>query len=288
MDFRDFLLSRAASPRTAGLLVPLVDAGVDTGKATYGDILGDAVTATFTDPGFDPAVQAVTAAQLVAGANVTITPGAGTLTIAASGGGGGGTALRPNPIPGSYYPVVRGTLQAAGGAALNTSTIRLYPIYADVTETIEELGARVVTLSAAGNFQILLYASDPTTGLATGLPLVYTPSTLSTGSANTFVSGVLNANFQKVAGTLYWIGIAADNATATFNVLVPGDMSYVYFAGATPANIANAAAAGVYHWFYGGIAYANVQTTNINPASIQFSANANRIAAVWEKVLSVP
>lgn len=51
---------------------------------------GTQAASTIAD--FAAAAQAVTQAQLVAGTNVTITPGAGTLTISASGSGGGGGA----------------------------------------------------------------------------------------------------------------------------------------------------------------------------------------------------
>lgn len=110
-----------------------------------------------------------------------------------------------------YIPILPGTISGAA-VAPGTGSIRLYPFYVRQTITLNSLGVRCSTLSAAGNVQAAIYANNASTILPTGNPLASTASmsTSATGSLNSAVS------VQLTPG-MYWYATNCDNAVAIFS-----------------------------------------------------------------------
>jgi len=116
---------------------------------------------------------------------------------------------------GPPYPAGRWFLSTvaalAGGASLGLGTARFMPLCVREDLTVTQLGARI-TLAAAGDIALAVYASDPVTGLPTGLPLGKTSSLPSTVVGN--VGGDLNAAVSLAAGNLVWLAVMASTTAA--------------------------------------------------------------------------
>lgn len=92
--------------------------------------------------------------------------------------------------------------------------VHFFPFFVPQKMTISELFVRIGT-GSAGNWQAAVYAADASTDLPTGNPLCKSNASGSTTTGSTSVSTVLNANAQLSPGVLYWMGVNADNATAS-------------------------------------------------------------------------
>lgn len=111
-----------------------------------------------------------------------------------------------------WYPADYG-LSVQAGTTLGVNTIIFSPfvIYADVT--ITDLMAEVTTAVAASNFQIAIYASDPTTKLPIGAALTSTANM--SAATTTTVSSTLASPVTLLAG-LYWSAINNDTSAIGF------------------------------------------------------------------------
>jgi hypothetical protein len=128
-----------------------------------------------------------------------------------------------------HSPYLVGNWQIGGadtlGAGVSSSTvgsnsIRCYPGFFYERSTIGALGARINTVSAGGNLQVAIYASNFTTHRPTGLPIASSAS-LSTTTAGA-VSTTLNTSGGSIALStngpqLLWWCSNFDNNTATAN-----------------------------------------------------------------------
>ena len=112
---------------------------------------------------------------------------------------------------GNWYDTAAFGTIAGAPAAPGANNMRLVPFFVRSTITLNSLGLRVQTLSAGGNVQVAIYASNPATGLPTGFPLASTASmsTAAVGSVNAAVSVQLTEGW-------YWFATNCDNAVAVF------------------------------------------------------------------------
>lgn len=92
--------------------------------------------------------------------------------------------------------------------------IRLIPAMMTQRATIGALGSFITTLQAAQNFQLAIYAANPTTFRPTGTALASTAS-MSTGAGG-FASAVLSANIQVQPGQVVWLAYNGNSTTAIF------------------------------------------------------------------------
>lgn len=168
---------------------------------------GSGVFATYADPG-----AAITG-------KFTFTPGIGTSPANISSLNGVNINGYPaNDFSGYvanswYVPAgIEGSTTATGTPG--NGTIELFPAVIKQKMTISTLGARITTLSAGGNCQFAIYATNAATGRPTGSALV------STASVSTAATGNVNsaASVQLSAG-IYWFATNCDNATVAFNVI---------------------------------------------------------------------
>lgn len=121
--------------------------------------------------------------------------------------------LTGNYVSGNWYNPYASAVLATGTAFGAAGTIVFVPFVITAPVTIKALGIRVITISAAGNLAIGIYAHNYATGRPTGTPLA-TLLGLSTGTA-TGVSANLATPLTLQPG-LYWFATQCDNTTATF------------------------------------------------------------------------
>jgi hypothetical protein len=129
---------------------------------------------------------------------------------------GRATALSVHPgyVAGNWYCPWAGCSAANG--AIQANSIALIPFTIAKQIKVSDLGTRVTTVSAGGNFQLALYAHNPVTGKPTGGALCSTGN-MST-AALAMVSAAVNAAATLPPGT-YWHAINCDNAVAGFQCL---------------------------------------------------------------------
>lgn len=130
-----------------------------------------------------------------------------TLAVASAG--------HPGFVSGNWYiPTPYATVST--GAAIPANNIKLLPFTVTKPITVSALAARLTTASSGGNFQLAIYANNPTTGRPTGTALCSTASisTTTTGA----LSAAVGANTLLNPGT-YWMAINQDNAVAIYETL---------------------------------------------------------------------
>lgn len=121
------------------------------------------------------------------------------------------------------------------GIAVTINTARFIPFIPKSPITISSLGVRITTVGTT-NFQLAIYASDPTTLKPTGTPLSTTSSAVNTSA--TTVTAALGANVSLDPGKLYWLGMNNGDSTATFVTYGAGSTIHSWLVGSsTAANI---------------------------------------------------
>lgn len=175
---------------------------------TAADLAGYVVT----DPAFDPAVEAAVLGYLVAGANITLTPGVGSLTIDATGGGGG-FDINPGYRSGAFY-TYRGAATSSGTAS-TVDLLQMIPFVVGRATTIDGLAIRTGTANAvAGNVLLGIYANA-----SPG------PGALLAGTGNIAVAGTPNVNYAAaitptaLSPGVYWLACLTDAAIAMVGVV---------------------------------------------------------------------
>jgi hypothetical protein len=131
------------------------------------------------------------AASLTAGTNITITPGAGTITIAASGGGGGGSASSIESLlqkaeyekAGLYTEALDNSVYASGMKTFNTDAI--------VAKLLKDTASASTALELSFS-PIFLNDSDKNTDSTTGFTAVGAGTTLTTSATATIGSASLS------------------------------------------------------------------------------------------------
>ena len=148
-------------------------------------------------------------------------------------------ANNPHPgfVAGRWYCPVNASLGVASNIGASGS-IRMLPFVLPLSVTIAALAARVTTLSAGGNFQLAIYASDPATKLPTG------PALCSTGNLSTAAATVVSGAVTPVAlvPRTYWMAINHDNAVAAYQSMTAQSNSQALIGSATLANVTGASA----------------------------------------------
>jgi hypothetical protein len=147
-------------------------------------------------------------------------------------------ADHPGYVAGRYYlPFGQGAVTS--GAALATGQI--YLTFAIIKEriTISQLGVRLTTASAGGNFQLGVYSHNT----ATASPGVLEGFTGSGSTASATLVNVATTAGQVLEAGPHWFAIQADNATAVFLAQALASPAHVALVGdptaAIPAGTSN-------------------------------------------------
>ncbi|MDB5733214.1 MAG: hypothetical protein JWQ03_3109 [Variovorax sp.] len=132
-------------------------------------------------------------------------------------------ALVKRPLPTGRFVLPENVAVGGSPSAPGANTLRMFAGYIRERVTIASLGFRIATLSASGNVQFSIYASDPTTLAPTGAPL-YTSASQSTSATGSFeITGVgltLDPGY-------YWFASVGDAsaASAVYTSLQAGESS---------------------------------------------------------------
>ena len=132
----------------------------------------------------------------------------------------------PGYVAGRYY-LPSGQGLGIVGATLTVGTTYLSFGAIEDRITVSQLGARITTVSAGGNFQLAVYAHDATTGMPGKL-------VASTGSGSTAAAGIVNnalASNVTLEPGFYWFAIQSDNATAVFMVEGSNSLAFLSMIG---------------------------------------------------------
>lgn len=152
---------------------------------------------------------------------------------------------RPIYVAGRWYQPLPQLLNTGG--ALVQNSIRMVPFYLVDQITVAALATRITTLFA-GNIQLAIYASDPSTGKPTGTAMAATGdiSVASTG----MVSANLGASVLLYPG-LYWMAVNADNSTVAAQAYNGAASVGAYLIGsATLANVDAGATTASLLWIF--------------------------------------
>lgn len=125
------------------------------------------------------------------------------------------TSTVPGYVAGRYYWLYSET-STTFAAATAIGQVKLAALHIRQAVTLSELAIAIGTVSAGGNLQLGIYAMDATTRLPVGAPLA-TTGNLSTASAGMITGAIAGGNVSFAEGW-YWLGVAADNTTATYTV----------------------------------------------------------------------
>jgi hypothetical protein len=171
---------------------------------------------------------------IVQGANPTAKATAAQLRTFAQAG-----LRHPGYVAGRWYPV-HDTGAVSATSALSAGSIRFLPFSIREAITLSDLAARVTTLTAAGNFQIAIYASHATTKHPTGTALAATGN-MSTASA-TVVSADITGSDVTIQPGNYWSAVNVDNGTTAFSGASTSSPAIAQMIGsATLANVSSTA-----------------------------------------------
>jgi len=150
----------------------------------------------------------------------------------------------PAPIVGNWAVINTGPFgfECWFGAPMSSGVIYFYAFPLTRRITLSDLGARLVTSSAGGNFALAIYASER--GRPAGMPLAATGN-MSTTSATLVTSSITGGNVTLAPG-IYWSAIWQDNATAGYAIISQRGPSIasIAFGPATAANVNGSADVG--------------------------------------------
>ncbi|MDB5584299.1 MAG: hypothetical protein JWR80_9475 [Bradyrhizobium sp.] len=121
------------------------------------------------------------------------------------------TVAHPGYVSGRWYCSVLGCTTTSG-AAISANSIRLLPFIITKPIPVAQLAANVTTSSAAGNFQLAIYAHNATTGRPTGTALCSTAN-MSTASVAAVSAAVTQVTLPP---GIYWGAVNQDNAVAAY------------------------------------------------------------------------
>lgn len=126
----------------------------------------------------------------------------------------------PGYVTGKWYQPFGG-IQIAEDQAPGSGSIRLMPIVIKQKITIGALATRVATVSASGNVQFAIYASDSISKLPFGTPVYKSASVSTTSLGVVSITGVATT----LNPGIYWFCTNSDNAQATY----PGHDATTFF-----------------------------------------------------------
>lgn len=175
----------------------------------------------------------------------------------------------------------------AQGGNFTTNNARMLPFVLTETITISDLGARVATLAAGGNFQLAIYASDAATFKPTGNALAATGdiSTAATGAVSADITG---SNVQLTPG-LYWMAVCVDataGGVAVFQTFATSSPALGYLIGSTThANLIGANGSVALHY---SVSMTYGTWPDMTSATFTETVNSTAACALHFKVASVP
>lgn len=257
----------------AGIISAVQPTGANP-TATAASTAVNGVATTFMRSDGAPAlpVGSASVAGIVKADGSTITAAAGVLS--------GTPATHPGYVVGNFYLTMPGTIGT--GLAITANIAKFIPFIPEQNITISNLGVRILTIGTT-NFQLAIYASDPTTKRPTGLSLSSTASTVNTSLAS--LAPALGSNVSLIGGKLYWLAICQGDSTAAYSagsVLMSGML--VTFGSATEANVFPGS--GI------GLSYLSTPMTFGTWADVTSSTwtegTNTSFAAIAFKVLSIP
>jgi hypothetical protein len=175
-----------------------------------------------------------------AGADPAFTAMSGDATITSAGAISArkGLSFHPGYVATStpwYLPVAFGNFGAGSAPVIGTTYLTL--VYVPKKITISSLAARVTT-QGAGNFQLGVYNTNPSTPNRAGTLVDHTASISNNVASGTNVSGALGGN-QQIEGW-YFFALQASDTTVRFAVLANGANSILqpaFLGSTTLANV---------------------------------------------------
>jgi len=209
--------------------------------------------------------------NLVAGANITLTPGTGTLTIAASGGGGGsgtvtsvsgsggstGLTLTGGPITTSGTLTLGGTLAiASGGTSATTAPAALtalgaYPAtnpagYTSNTGTVTSVGMSVPAFLSVAGSPVTTTGTLAVSYSGTALPIANGGTGATSAAAALTALGAYPATnpsgYTNNTGTVTSVNVTTANGVSASGGPITGSGSFTFTLGAiTPSSVSTGA-----------------------------------------------
>lgn len=146
---------------------------------------------------------------ITAGSGITVTNGAGSISIAASGGGGG---ISQGTISGNYYvggSYFNSLSQNSGSVTYATGTLYFIPFFTTASNTFKNIGV-LTSATATGNTVLGIY-NDSGRAAPTGSPITNSNSTSLANSTNTFINYTFSSTITLSAG-IYWLAFSCSAA----------------------------------------------------------------------------
>ena len=148
---------------------------------------------------------------LTAGSNITVTNGAGSITIA---GASGSSGLGIGGISGNWYAsgsTFGGTSTPRTGAnSISTGTLYFVPFFNSASTTYTDIG-RLTGSTAAGNSILGIY-NDSGNMAPTGSPISNSNSTALTNTTSTFNAYTFSSPITLGVG-VFWLAFTVSNTT---------------------------------------------------------------------------
>lgn len=164
------------------------------------------------------------ATTITAGTNITVTNGAGSITIANTASSGG---IAVGSISGNWYPsngILGGIYQANGTTSYSTGTLYYVPFFVTTSTTYTAI-AVIIGTTAAGTTVMGIY-NDSGGSAPTGSPIANSNSTSVSNVASTVSSYTFSSAITLSTG-IYWLAVSV---SAT-NFIFSNDISQGIFGG---------------------------------------------------------
>jgi len=207
--------------------------------------------------------------EITVGSGLSLSAG----TLSATGGGGGVTFSVY--ATGNYIQPVQGALSA--GAAMVANNIYLYPFFVWRTMTVDNLGARVTTLSAGSSIQLAIYNST-----TNGVPTTLVANTVGISSGST---GPINNNvtaFTLNAGQMYWMAMNSDITPTMMGIGATSNYYTTVFGSSVLADVSSGSGASI------GRTIAQTYNTWPDLTSLSTTIDTNRRGGlVWLRVATL-
>jgi hypothetical protein len=170
------------------------------------------------------------------------------------------------------------------GSALTANTIALYAFIVRRNITVDNLGARVGTVSASSNVQLAIYGSDSSNKI-TGNALAATGNL--SGATATNINGSVTA-FTLQAGLIYWMAVNSSSTPAmygpattnTFQNYILGGSALVDALGATTFTLTLRTVAQTFGTW--------PDLTAVTPTVVSGNANAQKGAIIALQISALP
>lgn len=188
----------------------------------------------------------------------------------------------PGYLTGKYY-LPQSIFTGNSGTASASGRLQLVPFYVPRTVTIDRFFTRIST-GSAGNWQGGVYNASASTLMPT--TLVGNGGSAATNSSSTatesLLSGGSGSNITLNEGSLYWLGVNVDNASATFPIVTQSIVAQSLIGDTTNTNII-AGGATVLIGYYTAMAF-GTWTADITGNGYTAAISGTNIPAIGFKV----